>query len=121
VGYVVAGDGSATVSLAAPGDTDLNGEVNVFDLVGIDGSGGYGSGAATEWFDGDFNYDGRTNVFDIVSIDTAGIYGGGNYLSDIPATAGITAVPEPVVWPLAAVAGLGCLAWRRARGLATDR
>ena len=35
VGYVVNGDGSATVSFAAPGDIDLSGPVNVFDLVGI--------------------------------------------------------------------------------------
>ena len=118
VGYRVAGDGSATISLAAPGDTDLNGEVNIFDLVVIDASGTYGSGSAAEWVDGDFNYDGLTNVFDLIGIDAAGAYGGGDYLADLPAaaTAGIAAVPEPAIWPLVAATVLGGLAWRRRAG-----
>jgi autotransporter-associated beta strand protein/T5SS/PEP-CTERM-associated repeat protein len=98
VGYVVAGDGSARVSFAAPGDTDLNGLVNVFDLVGIDASGTYGTGATAVWSQGDFNYDGRTNVFDLVGIDTAGAYGSGNYFPASPTAAGaasVAVVPEP--------------------------
>ena len=49
MGYVVAGDSSAKVSFAAPGDTDLNGSVDVFDLVSVNSSGKYGTGAAAVW------------------------------------------------------------------------
>lgn len=102
VGYVVGGNGAAIVSFAAPGDTNLNGQVDVFDLVSINSSGKYGSGTASVWSQGDFNYDGVTNVFDLVSINGAGAYGRGNYFPAAPSTAGgIAAVPEP--------SGLACL------------
>ena len=103
VGYIVAGDGSARVSFAAPGDVDLTGAVNVFDLVSINGSGKYGTGAASVWSQGDFNYDGVTNVFDLVSVNTAGAYGQGNYFPASPSGASlgsVAAVPEPGSWAL---------------------
>ena len=84
VGYVVAGDGSATVSYAASGDTNLNGTVDVFDLVAVNSGGKYGAGSAAVWSQGDFNYDGVTNVFDLVSINGAGAYGQGNYFPAAP-------------------------------------
>jgi len=96
VGYVANGDGSATISFAAPGDVDLSGAVNVFDLVSINSAGKYGSGAASVWNQGDFNYDGVTNVFDLVSVNTAGVYGQGNYFPAAPTTgSAVSAVPEP--------------------------
>jgi autotransporter-associated beta strand protein/T5SS/PEP-CTERM-associated repeat protein len=99
VGYVVAGDGSARVSYAAPGDTDLSGQVNVIDLVGIDAAGTFGSGQAADWSQGDFNYDGVTNILDLIAIDTAGVFGAGDYFPPGPTAAGaglsVAAVPEP--------------------------
>lgn len=96
VGYVLNGDGSALVSFASAGDTDLSGSVNVFDLVGINSSGRYGTGTASNWSQGDFNYDGVTNVFDLVSVNTAGSYGQGNYFPGPPTPpAGMVVVPEP--------------------------
>ena len=98
MGYVVAGDGAARVSLAAAGDVDLSGAVNVFDLVSINSSGRYGTGTASVWSQGDFNYDGVTNVFDLVAVNTAGAYGQGNYFPASPTTAGlgsVATVPEP--------------------------
>jgi hypothetical protein len=44
VGYLIGVDGAAEVSFAAPGDVDLSGQVNVFDLVSVDAAGKYGSG-----------------------------------------------------------------------------
>ena len=95
VGYVANTDGSAVVSFAAPGDVDLSGAVNVFDLVSINSSGTYGTGGASAWNEGDFNYDGVTNVFDLVSVNTAGAYGQGNYFPAAPSSIAVTAVPEP--------------------------
>jgi fibronectin-binding autotransporter adhesin len=99
VGYVVAGNGAATVSFAAAGDTNLNGQVDVFDLVAVNSAGKYGAGTAAVWNQGDFNYDGVTNVFDLVSINSAGAYGRGNYFPASPTASGSlgspAAVPEP--------------------------
>ncbi|MFM1904036.1 MAG: Dockerin type domain, partial [Planctomycetota bacterium] len=94
VGYVVAPDGTSRVSFTAPGDTDLDGVVNVFDLVAVNGSGTYGRGAPADWNDGDFNYDGVTNVFDLVSVGSAAVYGQGRFLPSESAAAA-RAVPEP--------------------------
>jgi autotransporter-associated beta strand protein len=123
VGYVVNADGSATVSFAAPGDVDLSGAVNVFDLVSVNSAGKYGTGAASVWNQGDFNYDGVTNVFDLVGVNTAGVYGKGNYFPAAPSgTGAISAVPEP--GPLGILGA--CLlslsaghAWRRRPGPTT--
>jgi fibronectin-binding autotransporter adhesin len=115
VGYGVAPDGSVRVSYAAAGDVDLNGQVNVFDLVSVNSGGRYGTGQAAVWAQGDFNYDGVTNVFDLVGVNTAAVYGKGNYFPAAPtATGGVAAVPEPMTGWLA-LAGLAAL------GLATGR
>ncbi len=118
VGYVVAGDGSSRVSFAAPGDVDLSGAVNVFDLVSINSSGRYGTGGASVWNQGDFNYDGVTNVFDLVGVNTAGAYGQGNYFPAAPSATGfgsVAAVPEPGAMALvaSAAAAAGLVRWRR--------
>jgi autotransporter-associated beta strand protein len=116
VGYVIAGDGTATVSFAAPGDTDLNGAVNVFDLVTVNSSGKYGTGSAAVWSQGDSNYDGVTNVFDLVGINGSGAYGQGNYFPAAPSVGSVAAVPEPGFLGAGAAAILaGMLAVRRRR------
>jgi fibronectin-binding autotransporter adhesin len=116
VGYVVAGDGSARVSFAAPGDTGLNGTVDVFDLVSVNSAGRYGTGTAAVWSQGDFNYDGVTNVFDLVSINTAGAYGQGNYFPAAASAGSLgspTAVPEPGTLGLAALVAAAALGFQR--------
>jgi hypothetical protein len=80
VGYTIAGDGTAVVAYAALGDVNLNGQVDVFDLVGINSSGRYNSGQTADWSTGDADYDGVTNVFDLVSINSAGAYNAGRYV-----------------------------------------
>ena len=118
VGYVISGDGAAQVSFAAPGDVDLSGQVNVFDLVSINSSGTYGTGGASVWGQGDFNYDGVTNVFDLVGINTAAVYGQGNYFPAVPTASGLggaAAVPEPATWLLIASGFTGLAAVRRRR------
>ncbi len=90
-------------------DTDLDGQVNVFDLVGMMGGGRYGTGGSAVWAQGDFNYDGLTDVFDLVGIGGAGAYGAGSYLpSPAVGVGGVAAVPEPSGWPaLTAALGIG--------------
>ena len=93
--------------------------MNVFDLVGINGAGAYGSGAAADWATGDANYDGVTNVFDLVGINTAGAYGRGDYYP-AETQAAVTAVPEPPAG-IATVALLIALTWARGRAAAYPR
>jgi hypothetical protein len=95
------------VAFAAPGDGDLSGQVNVFDLLEIDSAGKFGNGTPSDWSQGDFNYDGVTNVFDLLAIDTAGAYGQGSYLPTAAVSATVTAVPEPSTYAIA-LAGLAC-------------
>lgn len=100
VGWKASADGSVTVAYSAPGDTNIDGEVNVFDLVGVNSSGTYGKGNASVWSQGDFDYNGVTNVFDLVLTNGAGVYGRGSYLP-VAAPSGVSVVPEPCICPLA--------------------
>lgn len=81
IGYTINPNGSITIAWAIPGDTTLDGKVDMFDIVKILASGKYNSGATdAQWFDGDSNYDGRVDIMDIVSILSTGQYNQGSYL-----------------------------------------
>ncbi|MFM1902936.1 MAG: hypothetical protein RLZZ440_836 [Planctomycetota bacterium] len=113
LGYLAAADGSVTVAFASAGDTNLNGQVDAFDLVSLAAGGRYGSPQAAFWNEGDFNYDGVFSVLDLIAIQSAGTYGGGSYLPTGSAVA--TAVPEPAVSWLPAVMLAAFAAVRRQR------
>jgi hypothetical protein len=94
------------VSFAAPGDADVNGQVDMFDLVSIASVAAYGTNQSTVWSQGDFNYDGLTNVVDLVGVNMAGAYGQGNYFPAAQTGGHLakgTAVPEPATWALGVV------------------
>ena len=91
VGYAPGSNGSLVVAFAASGDTNLDGQVSVVDLVAIQSSGVYGTGAAAAWFQGDSNYDGVVSVVDMVAMQSSGVYGRGNYN---PAPASQAAAPS---------------------------
>jgi endonuclease/exonuclease/phosphatase family metal-dependent hydrolase len=93
-----------------PGDANLDGKVDVFDLVQVNTAGKYGTGAAATWAEGDFNGDGVTSVFDLVAVNVGGAYGQGAMQA---AAASPTAVPEPGLSGLLAVAGLAVYGGRR--------
>ena len=96
VGYVSDPLGGFRVSFAAAGDTNLDGVVNLFDLMAIAGSGGYNTAAPSVWSEGDFNYDGVTNLFDLLLMVSSDTYGQGSYLPAVTVSA--AAVPEPSTW-----------------------
>ena len=86
VGYAPGGNGTTVVAFAALGDADLNGQVNVLDLVAMDSSGSFNSGGPAEWYQGDFDYSGGTNAFDLIALDSGGAFGAGDY-NQAPASA----------------------------------
>jgi len=79
VGWLDNGDGSVTFGFAATGDTNLDGQVSLADLMNVLAAGKYGSAAAASWADGDFNYDGFVNLQDLIDILASGVYGQGDY------------------------------------------
>ena len=84
--------------VAIPGDSNVDGVVNIFDLATL-ANNYWGSGG---WNDGDFTGDGTINVLDLAFLAN-------NYTSG---TTGGQAIPEPVSL-LLFVAGLGGLVLRR--------
>jgi hypothetical protein len=81
IGYQILPDGSLKVGYSAVGDANMDGSVNVQDLIAISTSGKYGSGLADAgWWQGDFNHDGVVNITDLINLSTSGLYGTGSYM-----------------------------------------
>lgn len=80
IGYIFNDDGSTTVAWAAPGDTNLDGVIDILDVANILSSNKYDSGESAHWFEGDFNYDGIVDSLDIASFLANDLLDKGNYL-----------------------------------------
>ena len=111
VGWLDNGDGTVTAAFAAPGDTNLDWQVDVLDASNFLSFGKFDSGLPATWLEGDFNYDGVVDVLDAADFFGTGLYDAGSYNAPAGAS-GIAAVPEPSAWSLAALAG-AVLLWRR--------
>ena len=111
VGWLDNGDGSLSAAFAAPGDTNIDWQVDILDAGNFLTLGKYDTGLPASWLDGDFNYDGVVDIQDAAEFFGTGLYDTGNY-NVPPGASGIAAVPEPSTWALlasslAAAAGLG--------------
>ena len=84
VGYVF-NQGRATVAYAAPGDTNLDGIVDVLDIANLVMNADPSSSADVGWMTGDFNYDGNMDLLDISSFLSSGLFNQGSYLSSMDA------------------------------------
>jgi len=116
VGWLDNGNGSVTFAFAAPGDTNLDGLIDVLDATALAGSNKFGTGAAATWRDGDFNYDGCVDMLDVAAFLSTNLYNAGSYNSASLALAGgnglstVVAVPEPASLSiLLAACGCACL------------
>jgi len=117
VGWLDQGDGSLLVSYAAPGDSNLDGLVDILDAANLVAGGRFNTAATATWFEGDFNYDGAYDILDTAEFLTAALFNQGGYFGTASGgSAGmageprsVAAVPEPALPPLLlilAVAGL---------------
>jgi autotransporter-associated beta strand protein len=117
VGWLDNGDGTVTAAFAAPGDTNIDWQVDVLDAGNFLSFGKFDSGLAATWLEGDFNYDGVVDVLDAADFFGTGLYDAGNYNTAAGAAGGVAAVPEPSAVALLAAVGVVCgLRMRRRAG-----
>jgi len=114
VGWVSNGGGSFTVAFAAAGDLDLNGAVDLDDVIAFVNSGRYDTGLPATWAQGDYDYNGIVDLDDVIAFVNGRLYDKGSYnqgaggmsLQGVAGTGGLAsgsvAVPEPAAWILAA-------------------
>ena len=118
VGWLDNGDGSLTAAYAAPGDTNLDWQVDVLDVAYILAGGKFNTGAPGTWSEGDFNYDGLVNVLDAADFLTTGLYDQGSYNlppDSVVAAGSVAAVPEPSSIAIAVGGVIAALGWNRRR------
>ena len=114
VGWLDNGDGTVTAAFAAPGDTNLDWQVDVLDASNFLSFGKFDSGLPATWLEGDFNYDGVVDVLDAADFFGTGLYDAGNYNTPPGASGAVAAVPEPSgLALLACVGGIAVAAYRR--------
>jgi hypothetical protein len=114
IGWLDNGDGSVTFAFAAPGDTNLDGQIDVLDAASLSGGARFNDTAS--WSEGDFNCDGIYDDLDNALYVSTGLFDAGPYNAPPGAAGAIAAVPEPALgaWGLAGlVAAAGFI--RRAR------
>jgi fibronectin-binding autotransporter adhesin len=105
VGWLDNGDGSLTFAFAAPGDTNVDWQVDILDAGNFLTLGKYDTGLPATWLEGDFNYDGVVDIQDAAEFFGTGLYDTGNYNTPAGSSGAVAAVPEPSMTILGA-AGL---------------
>jgi hypothetical protein len=100
-----------TFAYAAPGDTNLDWNIDILDVGNFLAMGKFDTGLQATWIEGDFGYDGIVDILDVADFFSTGLYDAGGYNS---ASGAIASVPEPstFVMRLGALAGIGFLASR---------
>ena len=91
LGWLDNGDGSFTVGFAAPGDTTLDGVVDITDVANFLSSGKLDSGEQGTWDTGDFNLDGVVDQLDLADFLGTSLYDAGPY---VPSESGMMVEPS---------------------------
>jgi hypothetical protein len=109
VGWMENGDGSLSFAYAAPGDANLDWQVDILDVANFVAGGRFDAGLRAKWTEGDFNYDGFVDILDAADFFSAGLFDAGAYN---PAAVGhLAAVPEPSLTRLAIAVAFLSLTW----------
>jgi autotransporter-associated beta strand protein len=119
VGWLDNGNGSLSFAFAAPGDTNLDWQVNVLDAANLLTAGRFNAGAPATWSQGDFNYDGVVDVLDAADFIATGLYNAGPYNPAAGIAASVAAVPEPSLPAAGLVAAVLAFTARRRRRSST--
>jgi hypothetical protein len=114
VGWLDNGNGSVSFAFAAPGDTNIDWQVDILDAGNFLTLGKYDTGLPSSWLDGDFNYDGIVDIQDAAEFFGTGLYDTGNYNNGVGGAGSVAAVPEPASFAAVAI-GVGLLVVRRVR------
>ena len=115
VGWLDNGDGSVAFAYAAPGDTNLDWQIDVLDASNFLSFGKFDTALPATWLEGDFNYDGVVDVLDAADFFSTGLYDAGSYNQPAGLTGTVAAVPEPAGLGTIAVAAAAAIALRRRR------
>jgi autotransporter-associated beta strand protein len=115
VGWLDNGDGSMTFAYAAPGDTNIDWQIDVNDALNFVTAGKFDTGLPATWLEGDFNYDGVVDILDALDFFNTGLYDAGSYNQPAGLTGTVAAVPEPAGLGAIAVAAAAAIALRRRR------
>jgi autotransporter-associated beta strand protein/T5SS/PEP-CTERM-associated repeat protein len=102
VGWLDNGDGSKTFAYAAPGDTNLDWQVDILDAANFLAGGKFDTWSPASWNEGDFGYDGIVDILDAADFLSTGLFDAGGYNGS--GVAGVAAVPEPTVPGIAVLA-----------------
>ncbi len=109
IGWIVRDDGGITVGYAAPGDVNLDGDVDLLDAAGFLAGGAFDQTTTGVWGDGDYNYDGLVDVLDVADALATNLFDTGGYLPAASAASSpIATVPEPQVSLLIGAAVAAC-------------
>ncbi|MGI9178725.1 MAG: phosphodiester glycosidase family protein, partial [Pirellulales bacterium] len=96
IGWRTDGDGVLALRLAAPGDVDLDGLVDILDVSALLAAGRFNSGIAASWSEGDFNADGDFDIRDVAALLGAEVFDRGPYEA-ARSVVTAAAVPEPQI------------------------
>jgi hypothetical protein len=80
IGYRVA-DGALEVAHAAPGDSNLDGVIDILDIGDILAAGKFNTAEPANWTQGDVNYDNVFDIVDLADILGTGLFNEGTYLT----------------------------------------
>jgi autotransporter-associated beta strand protein len=117
IGWLEDGRGGLTLAFAAPGDTDLDGGIDILDAAGFLAAGRFDAGGAAAWSEGDFTYDGFVDILDAGGLLATGLFDTGPYRGGAGEIL-VAPVPEPSRWLAAALLGgatLSFIALRKGR------
>ena len=116
IGWLDNGDGSVAFAYSAPGDTNIDGQVDILDGANFLAGGKFDSGTLASWNEGDFGYDGVVDILDAADFLSTGLFDAGPYNAAAAAgNASVAAVPEPAAGLLTCGGLMAVVAWRRVR------
>jgi len=116
VGWLDNGDGSVTFAFAAPGDTNLDWNVDILDAANFLSFGKFDTGLSATWLEGDFTYDGVVDILDAADFFATNLFDAGRYNPPAAASSlagGVAAVPEPSTGLIVAAAAFAAGYLRR--------